>query len=240
MVAYPDENLRVAALQSGDVDLIEYVPWQSIDTLAKDPAIRLDMTDGPFMFLIFNGRSGPFRDARVRQAVAFAIRREDIVAAAFFGHATPLGGVPIPKTSPFYNPALAEGWSYDLPRAKRLLAEAGFSAGFSCTLLADSTYGMDQSTAQVVQQSLAAIGIQVKLALPEWASFVTLANRGRYDFAIAGVTSDNTDPDGLTSVLDMTLPAGRLPQYRPGRAGVGGAAGSRKARGRRRETQGVL
>ena len=41
-IAYADENLRVAALQAGDVDLIEYVPWQSMEAISKDPRLALD------------------------------------------------------------------------------------------------------------------------------------------------------------------------------------------------------
>ena len=48
------------------------------------------------MYLVFNGANGPFKDARVRQAVAFAIKREEVAKAAFYGHATVLGGMPIP------------------------------------------------------------------------------------------------------------------------------------------------
>src|ERR1700727_1646012 len=72
MVAYADENLRVAALQAGDVDLIEYVPWQAMDQIQADPKLKLDTVDGPFMALSFNGAQGPFKDPLLRHAVAFA------------------------------------------------------------------------------------------------------------------------------------------------------------------------
>ncbi|MGI8428784.1 MAG: ABC transporter substrate-binding protein, partial [Solirubrobacteraceae bacterium] len=51
MIAYADENARVAALQAGDVDLIEYVPWQSMSGIEKDPRLSLQTTEGPFMYL---------------------------------------------------------------------------------------------------------------------------------------------------------------------------------------------
>jgi peptide/nickel transport system substrate-binding protein len=206
MTAYADENLRVSALQAGNLDLIEYVPWQSIDTLAADANLKLDATDGPFMYVQFNGRTGPFKDARVRQAVAYAIKRDEVTKAAFFGHATAIGGMPLAKDSPFYDAKWANAWTYNPTRAKQLLAEAGLGGGFSCTLLSNVTNGMHKSTAEVMQQNLAEIGIQVQLALPDWAGFVTAAGRGQYEFAVNGTASDNNDPDGMSSIIDGSLP----------------------------------
>ena len=101
MVAYADESARVAALRSGDVDLIEYVPWPEMAGIQSDPALSLQTTEGPFMYMYFNCKSGPFADARVRRAAALAIRRDEIVKAAFFGRGRALEGLPINRTSPF-------------------------------------------------------------------------------------------------------------------------------------------
>ena len=205
-VAYADENLRVAALQAGDVDIIEYVPWQAMDAIEADKRLAMQNVDGPFMALSFNGGQGPFKDKLVRQAVAFAIKRDEIVKAAFFGRGNPLEGIPIAPSSPFFDKARSQFWKYDPARAKALLAQAGHPNGFACTLLSTAQYGMHKSTAEVVQQNLAAIGVQVTLNLPDWATRVALGNRGQYEFVVQGTTADNNDPDGLASVLDGSLP----------------------------------
>jgi peptide/nickel transport system substrate-binding protein len=205
MVVYADENLRVAALQAGDVDLIEYVPWQSMGSIESNPALALQATEGPFMYLQFNGRTGPFTDARVRLAVAHAIKREEIVKGAFFGRGSPLAGVPIRPNSPFFDAGLANGWATDLPKAKSLLAAAGVPNGFSCKLLATTTYGMHKDTAVIMQQHLAEIGIQAELVMPDWATRIALGNRGQYEMALNGTTADSNDPDGLTSLLATNL-----------------------------------
>src|SRR5579875_1464641 len=158
------------------------------------------------MNLLFNAKTGPFKDARVRQAAAYAIRREDIVQAAFFGRGAPLGGMPIPPGTEFYDAGLANVWNYDPDRAKSLLAQAGMPNGFTCTILATAQYGMHKTTAEVVQQHLAAIGIQAKLDLPEWGQRVTLGNRGQYEIAVFGTSSDSNDPDGMATALDGELP----------------------------------
>ncbi|MBD2749176.1 peptide ABC transporter substrate-binding protein [Microvirga sp. BT688] len=206
IVVYADENLRVAALQAGNVDLIEYVPWQSMDAVAANNALKLDAVDGPFMCLLFNGAKKPFGDPRVRKAIAHSIRREDIVKAAFFGRGTPLAHLPISNDSPFFNADLADGWKYDPTLAKKLLAEAGVGSGFSCNILSTAQYGMLKSTAEVVQQHLAEVGIQAELNLPDWSTRVQLANRGQFDIAVHGTAADSNDPDALTSFLDGSLP----------------------------------
>jgi peptide/nickel transport system substrate-binding protein len=205
LVVYADENLRVAALRSGDLDLIEYVPWQSMGAIEADPNLVLQVTEGPFMFLQFNGKSGPLGDKRVRQAIGHSIKREEVVKAAFFGRGSPMAGLPIVHSSPFFDPALSNGQAYDPAKAKQLLTEAGFPNGFSTSLLSTATYGMHKDTAEVIQQNLAAMGIQVELRLPDWATRVAQGNRGQYDMAVQGTAAESNDPDGITNQIDGTL-----------------------------------
>ena len=201
-VAYKDENLRVAALEAGDVDIIEYVPWQSMDFISQNENLVLDTTDGPFMYLLFNVTDGPLADPKVRDAIGYAIKREDVMAAAFFGRGNPLYGMPIPQSSPYFNPDLANHWSYDPEKAKELLAEAGYPDGFEVTLLSTAQYGMHKDTAEVVQQHLADVGITANLNLPDWATRVDLGNQGQYDIAVMGTAGDFNDPDALANFVD--------------------------------------
>jgi peptide/nickel transport system substrate-binding protein len=204
-VAYADENLRVAALQAGDVDLIEYVPWQSMEAISKDSKLALDAVDGPYMYLVFNATKPPFNDARVRKAVAHAIKREEIVKAAFFGRGSSLAHLPIPKASEFFNADLENGWNYDPALAKKLLGEAGVGEGFTCSFLSTAQYGMHKDSAEVVQQNLAAIGIKAELNLPDWATRVATGNKGQYDMAMMGDAADSNDPDGVSKAIDGSL-----------------------------------
>lgn len=204
-VAYPDENLRFAALQAGDVDMIEYLPWQSMTNAENDPRLAVQSADGPFMDILFNGSRGPFADARVRRAVAHAVRREEIVKAAFFGRGSVLEGVPIARDTPWFDEELSRGWRYDPARAKALLAEAGVPNGFSTVMLSTAQFGMHKDTAEIVQQNLAEIGIQCELRLPDWSTRVNLGTRGQYEIAIHGVAADSNDPDGLAVIMDTSL-----------------------------------
>ena len=206
MVAYADEDLRVAALRTGDVDLIEYVPWSAMTSIAADPALRLVTTEGPFMHMYFNAKSGPFGDARVRLAAALAVKRQDIVDAAFFGRARPLEGIPFAPGSPYFDEARSHGFAYDPDRARALLRDAGVGDGFACRLLATSTYGMIKSTAEVIADNLGAVGIRAELVLPDWATRIAMGNRGQYDIAVNGTTNESNDPDGISGYMATDLP----------------------------------
>ena len=175
----------------------------------------MDTQYGPFMDVLFNGTKGPFSDARVRRAVAHAVRREDIVQAAFFGRGKVLEGVPIVEGTPFWDAELSRGWRYDVAEAKRLLAAAGVPNGFQTVMLSSAQFGMHKDTAEVVQQHLAAIGIQCELKLPEWSTRVRLGMTGQYEIAIHGVAADNNDPDGLTVRDGYDAVADPRPLLRP-------------------------
>jgi peptide/nickel transport system substrate-binding protein len=212
VVAYPDENLRTSALQSGDLDLIEYVPWQAMDAITANPALSLDAVDGAFMFLVFNGAKPPFNDPRVRKAVAHAIRRDELVKAAFFGRGSGLFQLPIPDSSAYYNAEYKDGWNYDPELSKKLLAEAG-ATNVPVSLLSTAQYGMHKDTAEVVQNHLQAVGMKVELNLPDWATRVAIGNRGQYDFAVMGTAADSNDPDGISNFIDGSLSPSYVRSY---------------------------
>jgi peptide/nickel transport system substrate-binding protein len=198
---YQDESLRVAALDAGDVDIAEYVPWQNMGAVEKSDKLTLDAVDGPFMYLVFNTKAGPFTNAKLRQAVAYAVDREAIVKGAFIGRGSVLGGLPFFSSGKFADPAISNHFKLDVAKAKALLAEGGQPNGFKTTLLSSATYGMHKDTAEVVQQSLKAIGIDVTLAIPDWATRVSLGNKGQYEFGVMGTAGDYDDPDALSSLL---------------------------------------
>jgi peptide/nickel transport system substrate-binding protein len=195
------------------VDLIEYVPWQFMDAITADNELKLDTVDGAFMFLVFNGSRPPFNDPRVRKAVGHAVKRDELVRAAFFGRGSPLQQLPVAESSAFYNPEFKDGWRYDPDLAKRLLREAGHANGISCSLLSTAQYGMHKDTAEVVQQHLAAVGINAELNLPDWATRVAIGNRGQYELAVMGTAADSNDPDGIANFIDGSLAPSYVRSY---------------------------
>ena len=195
---YADETTRVNALVSGDVDLIEYVPWKDIPMLQANSDLQVLGGTGPFMGLIFNTNFEPFSDARVRRAVAYAVDRYAVINTAFQGQGQPIYGMAVPENSLAYDPRFDNYFEYDMEAAQALLAEAGYPDGFSARLLATSQYAFHEQTAVAVQAELAKIGIDLELDLPDWATRIEKNLEGDYDMLVVGTGGDIADPDYLS------------------------------------------
>lgn len=198
-VFYADENTRVNALKSGDVDIIDYVPWKDAASIEADPELQLESTTGPFMMLQFNTRFEPFSKPEVRQAISYAIDRMAIINTAFNGRGTPLYGIAIPEGYMGYSKDKANYFSHDVEKAKEMLAKAGYPNGFEARLLSTAQYGFHNNTAIAVQAELAKVGIKVNLDLPDWSGRIAKNNAGDYDFLVAGTAGDIADADWLSN-----------------------------------------
>lgn len=198
-VFYTDDTTRVNALRSGDVDLIEYVPWSDTASLQEDSSLNVDSVSGPFMMLQFNTSSGPLSDPAVRQAIAYAIDRQTIIDTAFSGEGEAIYGMALLEGYMGYTDEVNSYFEYDVDKAKELLAEAGYPDGFSIKLLATSQYSYHEQTAVAVQQELEKAGITVELELPDWATRTSLVTSGDYDMVVSGTSGDITDGDWLSN-----------------------------------------
>jgi glutathione transport system substrate-binding protein len=185
---YTDATARLNALTSGSVDLVESVPWESFDTLEATEGVTLDAQTSMFQYLMFNvEQEGPLQDPLVREAIAYAINRDNSVDAGFYGHGAPLAGI---------SGAGEEGenlWSYDPEKAKELLAEAGYPDGFSTKLLAFSG-GFYQDLALSIQADLKEVGIDAELDLPDLATHQQRKFDGDYEITINGTYPTVSDP----------------------------------------------
>ncbi|MCC4246491.1 ABC transporter substrate-binding protein [Stappia indica] len=195
------DDARVSALRSGQLDMIDFVPWKDIDMLARMPNFEVDSASGAFMSVWFNATRAPFDDPRVRRAMAFAVDREAISRAAFFGHGTPIFSVPTPPDSPYFNADLKGTVSLDIEKAKALLAEAGHGEGLDMELIVYQGLGIYTTTAQILQANLKEIGVNVSIRLVEWSDLVSRKNGADYDAMIYGVSMKLNDPDAYSYYL---------------------------------------
>lgn len=195
------DDARVNALRSQSLDMIDFVPWKDIDVLSRNPSFKIDTAGGAFMSIWFNATSKPFDDPRVRRAVAYAVDRDAISKAAFFGHGKAITGAPTPEDSPYFSADLEGTYKRDVAKARELLAEAGHADGLDMSMLVFQGLGIYTATAQIVQANLKEAGINLKLEPVEWATLVERKNRGDYQSMIYGVSVKLPDPDAYAYYL---------------------------------------
>jgi len=166
----PEEATRLAALKRGEVDLAYSIRGELAEELQKSPGLTLKavVIQGTF-WLYFPDQwepKSPWHDQRVREAVRLAIDYKSISEALTLGY-SPVTNSIIPDSFDFYWKAPAA--EYNLAKAKKLLAEAGFAKGFDAgDYSCDSSYA---NLAEAVLNNLQEAGIRVKLRPLERAAF---------------------------------------------------------------------
>jgi glutathione transport system substrate-binding protein len=182
----PEEGTRIAMLQKGDAQFINFVPYIQADVVKADRNLSLASTEAIYTFWVaMNVQKKPFNDLRVRQALNYAVDKEAVIKAVLRGQGKPADSPLAPRVWG-YTPV--KTYPYDLAKAKALLAEAGYPNGFKTTLRgAAQTDVKDAMVA--IQGQLKQVGVDVEvLAFPVAAltaeRFVPLAeNKGEMDFA---------------------------------------------------------
>ena len=182
-----------AALLAGDIDAFaNFSAPEAVPVFEADERFQvvIGTTEGETILSTNNG-AAPFDDLRVRQAIAHAIDRVELIEAAQFGIATPIGTHFAPH-HPAYRD-LTGLYPRDLDRARELLAQAGFPNGFEATLkLPPPAYA--RRGGEVIAAQLAEIGIELDLIPVEWSTWLEQVFQGK-DFDLTIVA--HTEPQDI-------------------------------------------
>ncbi len=216
-------STRVAALLSGELDMIYTVPPQDIDRIAKTKGLKILQT--PELRTVYLGfdvarpeltessvkGKNPFQDLRVRKAFYQAIDENAIKTKVMRGFATPTALMIGPGVNGF-DPKLNERLPFDPAAAKKLLAEAGYPDGFSVGMdCPNDRYVNDEEICQAVVAMLSRIGIKVNLLAQTKTKFFTKINFPAYDtpFNMLGWTPATYDAHNmLVSLMHTRAPGG--------------------------------
>jgi peptide/nickel transport system substrate-binding protein len=167
-----DEAERLAAIRSGKVD-ISSVSADSAKLLEGKPGVQVKSYQSlEYSYLGINVKKKPFDDPRVRQAISYAVDRNQIVQTVWKGQAALTGPIAPALTNWALDPAAYPSYKQDNAKAKQLLAEAGYPNGFNTVIETASTYPDMVETAQVLQQQLKAIGINAEINQLEWGNYI--------------------------------------------------------------------
>jgi peptide/nickel transport system substrate-binding protein len=183
----PDEQARIAALRAGAIDGA---------TLSPDAARQFQNQRGfkvlknytaafrEMQFTLKTGENKPWADARVRKAVNHALNRQELITKVYGGNGAFSGHVP-----PGYGPwpltpqeLRTKYEKFDLPMARRLMAQANMQRGFSVTMSTFSTPADFPALASVIKEQLKAINIDVNIEAQEPGTFAARNGTGSFEW----------------------------------------------------------
>ncbi|RLE80578.1 MAG: ABC transporter substrate-binding protein [Thermoprotei archaeon] len=165
---------------AGEISIAEYVPLDDVDILKEDPRVQVVIKPSfQNLLALLNTKKPPLNNTLVRRALAHAIPYEEIVEIARSGLARVASG-PVPYGMWGHFEDLR--YEYDLEKAKRLLAEAGYpEGGFKLMLVYTTGDYFEMKTAELIKASLAKLNIEVEVVPLSWEEQWSLAQSGWED-----------------------------------------------------------
>jgi peptide/nickel transport system substrate-binding protein len=198
-----DSNSRLLALKNGQAQIADGVPFSQLGSLRSDKDVAVQQTKVPqFVGLWMNHQRAPLADLDVRQAMQYALNRDEIKNGIFKG----AGSVPnsvLPALKYDADATAVPPYAFDLTKAKAAMAKSKYPKGFSTTLQYPAGYDYYKQLGLLLQNAWAQIGIKVRLIEEDGATGTDRFNASDYDLTIpyAQFTSDLTVPDEYAGFL---------------------------------------
>ncbi len=194
----PDATTQALELRKGSGDIaINSLTPDTVLTLARDPNLAVERAAGTRLaYMGFNLRDPILKDARVRQAIAFALNRQPMIEYLWRGQAEPARSV-LPPQSWAYNGSVAV-YDHDLDKANQLLDAAGYPAVKGVRFHLMMKTSTDENTrlmVAVMQQQLREAGIVLDIRSFEFATFFSDVQHGAFQIYSLRWIGGNEDPD---------------------------------------------
>lgn len=183
----PESSNRASMLLTGDIDAATKLSNSEIAQLQKEDAVKCLHYDGNKTFIIgLNNKNEFLSNAKVRQALGFAVPYDEILDTVYLGQAKQLKSL-VCSTYPMSTDKYFQ-YSFDLEKAKSLLNEAGYSDGFTCKITIDNTNVQAEQVALLMQSAFKQIGVTLEIEKIQSGDY--------YD------KLSNKDFDGMYAFLD--------------------------------------
>jgi ABC-type transport system substrate-binding protein len=202
----PESSTRLQTLEAGEVDIVWPLSSEDVERARGNPDLVIVEDAGLNVNAIyFNVTKDPFTSKEVRQALNYAVNKEELSEGLYNGNMVPAGGV-LPPVVWAYNPDL-RSYPYDPEKAKSLLAEAGHdeSNPLSFTLMAYTVpRGYNPAgdrLATAIQEYLSEVGVNVDIQTEEWTQYLQDARADKFVAHQSGWQGDNGDPDNFLYAL---------------------------------------
>lgn len=196
-----DTDTAFTQLQAGTIDILNYLTTAQVQTLEQMTGDQFDIVQGNMnlvhaMFL--NNDYEPLSNVQVRQALCYAINRDEINQFLFNGKSHLIGSHMIPALETWYEPSTENMYPYNVDKAKELLAAAGYADGFDLEISVPSSYSQHVDTAQIIVDQLSKVGIRATIKKVEWSMWLedVYTNRN-YEATVIGFDGTLAPSDWL-------------------------------------------
>ncbi len=180
LVIIPDPAATVAALKADEIDIWYRIEMRYLSDLEQDDAIHLSSAKLPsFYTLPMQSTRDVLASPQLRQAMNYAINREEMTSALTEGRASPSSSI-IPASSQFFDISQADGFTYDPERARELIKESGYDGG-TIKITTNKNYAMMYETGVMIQAYLQDVGLNAELEVLDFASQLPKYFSGEYD-----------------------------------------------------------
>lgn len=189
-----DMDTAFTELQAGTIDVLNYLTTSQVQSLTQMQGDKFTIVEGNMnlvhaMFL--NNDYEPLKDVKVRQALCYAVNRQEINDFLFNGKSHLIGTHMIPSLNTWYEAGTENMYPYDVEKAKALLAEAGYGDGFPLEITVPSSYSQHVDTAQIIVDQLSRVGITATIKKVEWSSWLEDVYQNR-DYQATVIGFDGT------------------------------------------------
>ena len=182
-----DADTAILQLNAGTLDIYQYLTADQASTINDN----FDILEGSVNYvqaLFLNNAVEPFDNVLVRQALCYAIDKDEINEMVFGGKSYLIGTNMIETLSKYYNTETDDYYTYDPEKALELLEEAGYGDGFSFTIAVPNNYAPHQSVAEIIVDQLSEIGITVEIELMDMSAWLETVYQNReYEATIVAV-----------------------------------------------------
>lgn len=205
----PEPSSRIAALQTGEINIMQDVPASSVEILEKSDNVTIKTTSGTRVnFFAMNMTQEPFDDVKVRQAMNYALNIQEIIDNVLEGSAEVMAG-PVLPASFAYNEAL-KPYGYDPEKAKQLLAEAGYPEGFDLVIDCEAP---EKEVTEAAAIQLRNIGVNATTRVWDWGVLSPLLKSGERQMLMSYWGNSTQDPFDLLNPLFLPGGSGDYCKY---------------------------
>jgi peptide/nickel transport system substrate-binding protein len=202
----PEGSTRLQQVETGEIDIAWALSPEDVER-ARENADLIIVEDAGLNTneVEFNVTKEPFTTKEIRQALNYAVNKQELSEGLYNGNMVPAGGV-LPPVDWAFNPDLT-GYAYDPDKARELLAAAGYDEGnpltftFMAYTIPRGYNPAGDRLATAIQEYWSEVGVQAEIQTMEWTQYRAERRESQFSVSLGGWQGDNGDPDNFLYTL---------------------------------------